>query len=737
MRRTIGALAARTVAAVAFAVLGAAADDEFAAKARAFKDASSWTELEAAAAARVAEDGDDLRARAYLAVAFAGGKKFAEAVDQLRAIDAAGRSVDAELAGFGAPAAEVLQAIWSHAWANWTPEFNRRCWGDLFEAFPDVEQAAVPASRLLMAALKLGDAAEEERLSAWFGARLEAARAAGDPSRILHLWAQARVRAGAGGDETTRLARAAYDAAWGAAAARHGEGDPAAVEECDLDCDKAYDDLVLAAELAGDREALGFREGTPAVRFDDVTEAAGLGGLRKARVAVGDYDADGDPDLCLQGALYENDGGSFADVTAARGLAGGAASALFGDPDGDGDLDLLLVKAPHPVLFSNLGRREAHRFEDVTAGTGLDRVTLAATPEGAAWWDRDGDGDLDLYLALYEGALGVGNPDVVLENRGDGTFVDATEASGIAAAGTWCGRGVSPVDVDDDGDQDLFVSNYRLNRNVLFRCGPTGMVDVAADLGVHGFERQGAFGHTIGSCFGDVDGDGDLDLFSANLAHPRFVRRGFSNLSTLLMNPGPDGGPWVDERRARGIRFQETHSDPAFVDFDADGDLDLSITCVYEGVPSALYENDGEGRFTPVTCAAGAVQFNGWGHAWFDKDDDGDLDVLFASNSGVRLFENRGAPDHRWLKVRLEGRAPNRFGIGARVVVETDEEPPRRQVRELSSARGTTSQDGEVLHFGLGPYKGRVRVAVRWPGTSTWQRRAFFVNRTVTLKQPR
>src|SRR5690606_5148751 len=126
----------------------------------------------------------------------------------------------------------------------------------------------------------------------------------------------------------------------------------------------------------------------------------------------------------------------------------------------------------------------------------------------------------------------------------------------------------------------------------------------------------------------------DLDLFSANLAHPRFVEQGFSNLSALLLHPGPGGGRFVEERRERGIRFQETHSDPAFVDFDGDGDLDLSITCVYEGVPSALYANDGTGRFAPVTVGAGAVVFGGWGQAWFDKDGDGDLDVLYASSSG-------------------------------------------------------------------------------------------------------
>ena len=73
--------------------------------------------------------------------------------------------------------------------------------------------------------------------------------------------------------------------------------------------------------------------------------------------------------------------------------------------------------------------------------------------------------------------------------------------------------------------------------------------------------------------------------------HPRFVQQGFSNLSMLYVNGGADADyTFTEERQARGIRFQETHSDPAFVDYDNDGDLDLSITCIYEGVPSALYQ---------------------------------------------------------------------------------------------------------------------------------------------------
>ena len=721
-------------------VLAQAADSaDFAAGAAALRKGSSWAELEVLCVGRLDEDPDDLRARTYLAIALASLKKHDESVAQLRLLDAAGRSVDDDFPGVGSPAAEVLNAIWAHSWSNWTPEFNRECWGSFYDSFPDCRQAPVAASRLLMAALKLDDAAEVARLEEWFERKLAAARQIGDPRRILQLWAQARVRAGRGGERTRTLAKEAYDSAWDVAAEMHGASTAAEVERCDLDCDRAYNDLALAASICADPTLLGDREANPSVRFTDVTEAAGLAGVRKSRVAVGDFDADGDPDLCLQGMLFENEGGRFTNVSKERGLAGGGASALFADPDGDGDLDVTLISAPHPRFFRNSGKRGGFKFEDATSEVGFDAVATGSTPEGAAYWDHDGDGDLDLYLAVYEKPMAVGHPDVVLTNRGDGTFEDATTALGIGAPGDWCGRGVSPADFDDDGDQDLFVSNYRLNRNVMFENREVGPVDVAVERDVHGFDQQGAFGHTIGSCWGDVDGDGDLDLFSANLAHPRFVTQGFSNLSTLLVNPGTAGGKFEDRRQERGIRFQETHSDPAFADVDNDGDLDLSITCIYEGVPSALFANDGAGHFAPITFASGAVVFNGWGQAWFDKDGDGDLDVLYASGSGVRLFENGGAADEgRWLQVSLAGLGMNRFGVGARVVVEVgagDGAPPRRVVREVVSARGTTSQDGHVLHFGLGPAKGRVRVGVRWPGEEKWQWKASLTNRRLTLRQ--
>jgi len=710
--------------------------------------ASDHAELERIAGRWIEDEPQSIPARTYLAVARASQRKFAACARALQELVEAGGSVDRSVPGVGVPLTEVVNRLYSHVWANWSPEANRECFGPLFAAFPDRHGSVVPAARLLMAALKLGDTEQTERLESWFDARLESPRAGGD--RIAYYYAQAYARAGIGGDRPFGLARRAFEEAWQRAANKHGYDDETTLERrerCDLSTDAEYNVLALAAVLAGrfdpERNPLAAREPEPDAVFDDVTDELGLGGVRAARVAVGDFDEDGYPDLCFSGRLFRNERGrAFTDVSKEKGAVHRGSSALFGDYDDDGDLDLLVPARPHPRLLRNAGRKAGFTFEDATGEAGLDRLRVGASPEGAAWLDADGDGRLDFYLAVYEEPMSTGHRDLLARNVGDGTFRDATEQSGLLVDPPLCGRGVTPGDFDDDGDVDLYISNYRLDRNLLFRNDGAGsFVEVAAELGVQGVrmpEDGHYYGHTIGSCSGDVDGDGDLDLFTANLAHPRFVFQGFSNLSMLYVQDSSAPKPrFRDERRARGIRFQETHSDPAFADIDNDGDLDLSITCIYEGVPTALYRNDGTGRFAPVSFRSRAVAFHGWGQAWFDLEGDGDLDWLVASSGGVRLFRNRGN-DHHWLAVRLEGKRGNRFGVGARVTVTTIEgDDSRSYVRELASARGTTSQDGEVLHFGLGNYRGRVRVAVRWPDTGQVETRTVPTDRTVRIRQVR
>jgi len=481
---------------------------------------------------------------------------------------------------------------------------------------------------------------------------------------------------------------------------------------------------------------LAAREPEPGAHLEDVTEAFGLGSLRSGRVAAADYDQDGYVDLCFSGRLFRNEKGkAFREVTKEAGLNRTGTGALFFDADNDGNLDLLVTALPHPFLFRNGGRRADFTFEDVTTLSGCDQLVLGGPPDGAAVLDIDNDDWLDFYLAAYENPYPQGHPDLLARNNGDGTFSDVTAERGIDRGGSRCGRGVACADFDRDGDHDIYVSNYRLLANSCWRNDGQGhFTDIAPETGLLGLDQKGAFGHTIGSCWGDIDNDGDLDLFCANLAHPRFINQGFSNLSMLYINGGSEQGfAMTEERRARGIRFQETHSDPAFADYDNDGDLDLFITAIYKGAPSAFYRNDSKGFFEPITFRSRSVVFDGWGQAWFDMDNDGDLDHVIGSGSGVRLQRNLGNRN-KWLKVRLVGKKTNLFGVGSLVTVTTDS--GQTLIRELSIGSGTQSQNGFVLHFGLGPDATKASVEVRWPSGSTSKPKTR-VNRTSVVKNYR
>jgi hypothetical protein len=463
-----------------------------------------------------------------------------------------------------------------------------------------------------------------------------------------------------------------------------------------------------------------------ATSFDDVTSRAGFpDDLGRTRVAWGDYDGDGWEDLLLDGRmLWRNQGdGTFRDVSSQAGISGsGGHGGVWADFDNDGDLDFYTnVRADdaRDLLWRNKGDGT---FVEIGAQAGdiWDRLPT----EGVAWGDYDDDGFVDLYVANYETAsvdpdaeLGIGTEDYLYHNNGDGTFTDVSSRSGIELDGDpLCGRGVVWADYDDDGDLDIYVSNYRLDPNLLWRNDGDGtFTNVARDARVEGYgvEQAGSvrFGHTIGSDFGDYDNDGDMDLYVSNLAHPRFIM--FSDKSMLMNNRGD--GSFIDRFYGSGIAYCETSSDPSWADFDNDGDLDLFYTAVYEDVGSRLFRNTGS-RFEDATGETGASVENGWGTGWCDYDHDGDLDLAVGSGSGFRLLENDGNDNH-WFQVELEATWDNTAAIGARVRIDAGGD---RQVRDVKGGRGTTSQDMLACHFGLGDHRGDVDVSVRWPGDRNW-----------------
>ncbi|MDA1265246.1 MAG: CRTAC1 family protein [Planctomycetota bacterium] len=399
-----------------------------------------------------------------------------------------------------------------------------------------------------------------------------------------------------------------------------------------------------------------------------------------------DWDDDGWVDLNAGGELWRNvDGTTFERV-------GSAAPGPFGDFDADGKLDLFDFAGQRLLRGDGEGG-----FTPVELGE-LER-TLS---RGAALGDFNGDGHLDAYVGGYENwDEGITYADHLLLGDGAGLRVAWKEASLRA-------RGVSACDFDDDGDLDVYVSNYRLQPNRLWRNdGQASFEDAAAELGAVATSEGFGGGHSIGACWGDFDGDGRIDLFAGNFAH--VDSRGDQPKSRFLRNT--DKG--FEDKGTCGVRYQESYASPAAADYDNDGDLDLFFTTVY-GTASfgrknnpVLYRNDGDWTFTDVTKEEGLADLPPtYQAAWADFDRDGDLDLVSAG----KLYRNTGAGGH-WLRVQV-----SRHAIGARVRWTQGE---RVQVREVEAGTGEGNANELTVHFGGGVLEEPGKLEVRWPAGPT------------------
>lgn len=481
--------------------------------------------------------------------------------------------------------------------------------------------------------------------------------------------------------------------------------------------------------------------------FEDVTNSAGLSAIHTSRVAWGDANSDGFDDLLLGGnRLFLNQSGkSFIEITEPCGLRGsGISGGVWADIDLDGDLDLFCAGdggaegGDYLFLNEKLDSEGIPHFLDATSQVGNIRDSYPS--EGAAWGDLQGDGRPDLYVANYEsssGEMSQGTPDFLYINLQEAKsplgfrFQRLSPDSGLIPpfGKNLCGRGVNWGDFDGDKDQDIYVSNYRLQENFLWENHSTeDVIDRACYYGIAGMEREGYWGHTIGSEWGDFDNDGDLDLITANLAHPRYIE--LSNRTCLYENRLREEGIFREVRREWGIKYEETHSDPAWGDVDADGDLDLYLTSIYPQRRSFLYLNDLQNhRFIDITYLSGVRVLNSWGCAFSDFDNDGDLDLVVGSAEGVRLFRNLGNKNH-WLE--LDFQVPG-SGFGTQVFLKSRESS---QMRELSGGKGTTSQHSRTMYFGLGQSTAPVNLKIHFPSGLSIKIKGIKPDQKIPVQEP-
>lgn len=485
----------------------------------------------------------------------------------------------------------------------------------------------------------------------------------------------------------------------------------------DSDNDNDLDILIVQGSILGPRDSLGdalfplhgppppkarlFRNdlrvtpaGVASPKFTDVTDRSGIHATGYGMgIATGDYNNDGLVDIYItnlgHNQMWRNKGdGKFVNVTEETGtdVAGWSVSAAFVDFDRDGWLDLFVGQYVN-FSFSNLKKctsatgaedycgplayeplpnrlfrnRRDGTFEDVTGRSGIAREFYGAL--GVVCADFNGDGWIDVFVANDE------RPNLLWMNQKDGTFRNEALLAGCALSKDGLAQscmGVDAGDVDNDGDEDLIISNLMGEYATLYiNDGKALFEDRSSEQGVA--TPTSSF-TGFGAGFFDYDNDGSLDILVVN-----------GEVKTI-------------EALARsGDRYPLRQR-------------------------KVLLHNLGGGRFEDVTTSGGeAFQLLevSRGAAFGDIDNDGDIDVLVVNNNGtVRMLVNNLGHAQHWLGLRLLGKS-NRDMLGTRVALHRPNLPTLWR-RARSDGSYASANDPRVL-FGLGGSKELTKIQVYWP----------------------
>jgi enediyne biosynthesis protein E4 len=491
------------------------------------------------------------------------------------------------------------------------------------------------------------------------------------------------------------------------------------------------------------------------LKFEDITQKAGVGGDSRwyTGVTMADVNGDGFLDIYCSVAgkfgpknnqLYLNNGnGTFTEKAKEYGIddTGSSVQATFFDYDKDGDLDLFVANYP-PTKFNSptfvyvqamrnvkdnesghLYRNDGQRFTDVTNQAGVKNYGLSLS---ATIGDLNNDSWPDIYVSND-----FNSPDFMYLNNQDGTFKEVVkQATGHTA---FYGMGADISDFNNDGNLDIFQVDMDAASN---RRKKVNMASMNPQL------------------FEDIDNAGFQYQYMHNCMqlNSGVIQEGVPHFSNISRITGTSSTDWS--------------WGPIFADFDNDGYKDLYITngtrrevnnkdyfhnleeiklepkdllkksleIPSEKIDNFMFKNKGDLNFEQVNKQWG-IEYKGFsnGVAYADLDNDGDLEIITNNiDDYATVFENTSSKSSNYLKIKFKGNTKNTNGIGNRVYIKTGDQT---QMQELTLTRGFQSSVAPEIHFGLNQIKKIDEVMVVWTDGKIQTLKNVNTNQTITFKQ--
>ncbi len=486
--------------------------------------------------------------------------------------------------------------------------------------------------------------------------------------------------------------------------------------------------------------------------FEDVTAESGLNHIGHGKcTSMADFDGDGDLDIFLgicfsPNKFFQNQGDfRFVDVSLPTGIDNvfDTHGAAFADFDNNGYIDLFvannveaysdrrgILKQPNSLYML-----AAAVFVDAAADAGVAGMAHNYSC-GVTTADIDNDGLLDIYVAEGGYLSGTACANSLYLNNGDGTFSDVGRIAGVADKGN--GYCCAFADYDNDGDPDLYVGNlndqeFKTTRHLYRNDGNLKFTDVTEKLGL------AAAGYNVSCYWGDIDNDGDLDLFLGNSSGRGAARDSENGRNSLFRNNGD--GTFTDISRDSGVDIATNTRGCTMGDADNDGDLDIYV--LNSNHDALFFINDGSGKFKEMAQDTGACVFYGHGTAMGDLDDDGDLDIVVGNwrnprvaNPGAwKLFKNK-TNNGKYLKVRVQGTESNRSAVMTKISVYDSgyagDRKHLRGYREVTAGNGTFPGNPLIQHFGVDD-SGTYDVVVNFPSGNTAMLKGITAGQTLDV----